>query len=61
VPRGPSLCASMSFPAPQGVPDSVRFEGCTAACYKQVGNAVPVPLAEALGRELGVVLEQLRG
>ena len=36
----------------QGVPDWVRFHGSCRECYKQVGNAVPVPLAEALGRHL---------
>jgi hypothetical protein len=34
----------------QGVPDAVHFAGTTAACcYKQIGNAVPVPLAAMLG------------
>jgi DNA (cytosine-5)-methyltransferase 1 len=36
----------------QGFPDSVRFCGKLYSRYRQVGNAVPVPLARALGREL---------
>ena len=36
----------------QGVPDAVTFHGTITEAYKQVGNAVPPPLAEAIGREL---------
>jgi len=42
----------------QGFPDSFKFLGSWADQYKQVGNAVPPPLARALGRELKKVLIQ---
>ena len=35
----------------QGFPDRFRFAGkCLSKHYEQVGNAVPVPVAEAVGR-----------
>ncbi|PNW81502.1 hypothetical protein CHLRE_06g249350v5 [Chlamydomonas reinhardtii] len=36
----------------QGFPDRHTFGGRTDACYRQVGNAVPPPLALALGLQL---------
>ncbi|CAK1554785.1 unnamed protein product [Leptosia nina] len=36
----------------QGFPDSYRFWGTIAEKHRQIGNAVPPPLAAALGREL---------
>ena len=36
----------------QGFKDAVRFYGPLSSCYQQVGNAVPPPLGEALGREI---------
>lgn len=36
----------------QGFPDDWQVEGTTAQKYRQLGNAVPVPLAACLGRHL---------
>ena len=36
----------------QGFPDTFRLYGNVHNKHRQVGNAVPVPLARALGREL---------
>ena len=38
--------------AVQTFPDSFEFVGAMNACYRQIGNAVPVRFAEKLGREL---------
>lgn len=42
----------------QGFPDRHRFWGNVHSKHRQVGNAVPPPLAAALGRQLRKVLEQ---
>lgn len=44
----------------QTFPDDWQFSGSMASQYKQIGNAVPVNLAEAVGREIINVLEQIR-
>jgi len=36
----------------QGFPDSWVFKGSIANCYKQIGNAVPIPLGKAIGEML---------
>lgn len=41
----------------QGFPDSFTFWGPVSSKHRQVGNAVPPPLAAALGRELRKALE----
>ena len=35
----------------QGIPDAVRFAGGMSASYMQIGNAVPPPLAKAIGQQ----------
>ena len=42
----------------QGFPDTFVFVGPVSSKHRQVGNAVPPPLAAALGRELRKALEQ---
>jgi DNA (cytosine-5)-methyltransferase 1 len=34
----------------QGFPMYWKFEGSTSDCYRQIGNAVPVPLGKAIGQ-----------
>jgi DNA (cytosine-5)-methyltransferase 1 len=41
----------------QGFPDRFVFHGSRSSQYEQVGNAVPVQLAEAVGREVANCLE----
>jgi DNA (cytosine-5)-methyltransferase 1 len=36
----------------QGFPDEWTIEGTLLDKYKQIGNAVPVPLAEAIGKRI---------
>ena len=42
----------------QGFPDSWRLSGGKTAAYRQVGNALPPPVAEAVGRALASALMQ---
>jgi DNA (cytosine-5)-methyltransferase 1 len=41
----------------QGFPTSWRFAGRKTAAYRQVGNAFPPPVAEAVGRAIRLALE----
>ena len=47
------MCISFA----QGFPDSFRLYGTVQNKHRQIGNAVPVPLAAALGRCLRTALE----
>ncbi|XP_045807951.1 DNA (cytosine-5)-methyltransferase 1-like [Trifolium pratense] len=47
------------FARSQGFPDSYQFFGSIIHKHRQIGNAVPPPLAFALGRKLKEALEQL--
>ena len=42
----------------QGFPDDFRFRGNVHNKHRQIGNAVPPPLAASLGRQLRKVLEE---
>jgi DNA (cytosine-5)-methyltransferase 1 len=41
----------------QGFPDSWKFSGRKTAAYRQVGNAFPPPVAQALGEAIRHALE----
>lgn len=45
----------------QGFPDYYRFLGNVTARYCQVGNAVAIPVARALGYALGMAAQELTG
>ena len=45
----------------QGFPDRHRFFGNVHSKHRQVGNAVPPPLAAALGRQLRKALVKMAG
>jgi len=42
----------------QGFPDEWQFSGKKTAAYRQIGNAFPPPVAEAIGREIRRTLVQ---
>ena len=42
----------------QQFPEGWVFQGSTAAKYRQIGNAVPIGLAEAIGRSITAVADQ---
>jgi DNA (cytosine-5)-methyltransferase 1 len=42
----------------QGFPDEWVFCGLMAAQYRQIGNAVPVPLGEVVGRAVAVLFDR---
>ena len=43
----------------QTFPDEWQFEGSLGAQYKQIGNAVPINLAYAIGRSLVRLLNDI--
>ncbi|MHA2298270.1 MAG: DNA cytosine methyltransferase [Candidatus Hodarchaeales archaeon] len=43
----------------QGFPDEFHFLGTKSDVLKQIGNAVPVPLAEAWGKHLATIFNQI--
>ena len=44
----------------QTFPDNWQFQGSLTAAYKQIGNAVPVNMAAALGRSLVRLLNDMK-
>lgn len=43
----------------QGFPGDWPFQGKKTAAYRQVGNAFPPPVAEAVGRQIATALQQV--
>lgn len=54
-PAGPMLTVAQAA-AIQGFPEEWEFQGKKTARYRQVGNAFPPPVAEAVGRAIAAVL-----
>ncbi|MBQ0916753.1 DNA cytosine methyltransferase [Streptomyces sp. RM99] len=54
-PAGPMLTVAQAA-AIQGFPAEWKFQGRKTARYRQVGNAFPPPVAEAVGRAIAAVL-----
>ncbi|MER6821449.1 DNA (cytosine-5-)-methyltransferase [Streptomyces cellulosae] len=54
-PAGPMLTVAQAAII-QGFPEDWKFQGRKTARYRQVGNAFPPPVAEAVGRAIAAVL-----
>jgi DNA (cytosine-5)-methyltransferase 1 len=54
-PDGPMLTVAQAAMI-QGFPEDWKFQGRKTARYRQVGNAFPPPVAEAVGRAIAAVL-----
>ncbi|MDQ0404020.1 DNA (cytosine-5-)-methyltransferase [Streptomyces sp. NPDC000349] len=54
-PAGPMLTVAQAA-AIQGFPEEWKFQGRKTARYRQVGNAFPPPVAEAVGRAIAAAL-----
>jgi len=65
IQKGTSLChpketrplSVREYARVQQFPDSYQFAGSTASKYRQIGNAVPIGLGEAVGRALIAVTQ----
>ncbi|MEU0576243.1 DNA (cytosine-5-)-methyltransferase [Streptomyces griseoincarnatus] len=55
-PAGPMLTVAQAAII-QGFPEDWQFQGRKTARYRQVGNAFPPPVAEAVGRAIAAVLQ----
>ncbi|WP_431772233.1 DNA cytosine methyltransferase [Streptomyces cucumeris] len=58
-PDGPMLTVQQAAML-QGFPEDWKFQGGKTARYRQVGNAFPPPVAEAVGRAIAAVLRPER-
>jgi DNA (cytosine-5)-methyltransferase 1 len=47
--------------ATQGFPAEWRFSGCKTAAYRQIGNAFPPPVADAVGTRIRSAIQAARG
>ncbi|MEE1941647.1 DNA (cytosine-5-)-methyltransferase [Streptomyces sp. TRM 70361] len=56
VPIGPKLTVTQAAII-QGFPASWKFTGRKTAAYRQVGNAFPPPVAQAVGMQIAAALE----
>ncbi|MCI0385937.1 DNA cytosine methyltransferase [Streptomyces sp. CNQ085] len=56
VPIGPKLTVSQAAII-QGFPEEWKFSGRKTAAYRQVGNAFPPPVAQAIGTQIITALE----
>lgn len=45
----------------QGFPDNIEFSGSKTHAYRQVGNAFPPPVSEAIGRKIMTAIETVYG
>ena len=54
-PQQHRLLSVREFARAQGMPDEFKLHGTLVQKQRQVGNAVPIPLAAALGREIAKV------
>jgi DNA (cytosine-5)-methyltransferase 1 len=58
-PRGPKLTVSQAAII-QGFPPDWKFSGLKTAAYRQVGNAFPPPVAQAVGEQIRAALQAVR-
>ena len=49
------LLTELEYARLQGFPDRYRWVGSKTQVYAQIGNAVPPPLAEAIGRAISTL------
>jgi DNA (cytosine-5)-methyltransferase 1 len=56
APAGPKLTVTQAALI-QGFPDDWKFAGRKTAAYRQVGNAFPPPVAQAVGEQIYAAFE----